>query len=104
MQVDKRKQFTSLGRSAELCRIDLDRLFGVPVYVSFTAASQDLHDACVQKKLPSRNSEFRLQMAALARKMAGLQAEKPKSRVSQIFSFAEKPAAGESRSSRATSL
>ena len=28
MQVDKRKQFTSLGRSAELCRIDLDRLFG----------------------------------------------------------------------------
>ncbi len=93
-----------LSRSQKFSGTDLDRLFGVPVYARFAAASQDLHDACVQKKLPARNSEFRLQMAALARKVAGLQAEKPKSRVSQIFSFAERPAAVESRASRATSL
>jgi Flp pilus assembly CpaE family ATPase len=89
-----------LSRSQKFSETDLDRLFGVPVYARFTAASQELHDACVQKKLPARNSEFRTQMAALARKVAGLQAEKPKSRVSQIFSFSEKPAAVESRASR----
>jgi Flp pilus assembly CpaE family ATPase len=93
-----------LSRTQKFSGNDLDRIFGVPVYGRFAAASQDLHDACVQKKLPGRNSEFRVQMANLARKVAGLQPEKPKSRVSQIFSFTEKTAAAESRASRATSL
>jgi len=93
-----------LSRTQKFSGNDLDRIFGVPVYGRFAAASQDLHDACVQKKLPGRNSEFRLQMAALARKVAGLQPEKPKSRVSQMFSFAEKAGAADSRTSRVTSL
>ena len=93
-----------LSRSQKIFETDLDRLLGVPVYAQFGAASQELHDACVQRKLPGRNSEFRLQMAALARKVAGLPPERPKSRVSQIFSFAEKPVAVGSRASRSASL
>jgi Flp pilus assembly CpaE family ATPase len=93
-----------LSRSQEFSGSELDRLFGVPVYAKFSAASQELHDACVQKKLPGKNSDFRLQMAALARKMAGLPPEKPRSRVSQIFSFVDKTAAVDSPASRTGSL
>lgn len=93
-----------LSRSQEFSGSELDRLFGVPVYAKFSAASQELHDACVQKKLPGKNSDFRLQMAVLARKMAGLPPEKPRSRVSQIFSFVEKTAAVDSPGSRTGSL
>jgi hypothetical protein len=52
-----------------------------------------LHDACVQGKLPAENTEFRGQIANIARKMAGLPiiiTDKPKTRVSQILSFAGK--------------
>jgi len=83
---------------------ELDRLFGVPVYATFSAASKALHDACVQKKLLGRNSEFRLQMAGLARKLAGLPPEKLKSRVSQMFSFSEKSSGVDGDASRAGSL
>ena len=74
---------------------ELDRLLGVPIYATFPDADQELHEACVQNRLPAKNSEFRLRMSALARQMAGLQQQKPKSRVSQIFSFSEKSSRSE---------
>src|SRR5580700_1638756 len=69
---------------------ELDEVFGVPVYAKFSAASQELHHACVKKHLPGRHSDFSTRMAGLARRMAGLH-EKPKNIVSRIFSFSEKP-------------
>jgi Flp pilus assembly CpaE family ATPase len=72
---------------------ELERLFGMPVYARFAAAGKELHDACVQKRMAGKNSPFRLRMAELARKMAKLQTEQPKSRVSRIFSFSEKHSA-----------
>jgi pilus assembly protein CpaE len=93
-----------VSRTQEFSGSELDRLFGVPVYAKFSAASQELHDACVQKKLPGKNCDFRVQMAALARKMAGLAPEKQKSRVSQIFSFSEKTSALDVHASKVGSL
>lgn len=71
---------------------ELARLFGVPVYATFSPAAQELHDACVERKLPGKNTDFGIQMAFLARKIAGLQQPKARSRVFQMFSFSEKPA------------
>jgi pilus assembly protein CpaE len=69
---------------------DLDGLFGVPVYAKFSEASQELHDACVQKRRPEKTAAFGLEMVSLARKLAGLPPEKSKSRVSRIFSLPKK--------------
>ncbi|HUQ95898.1 MAG TPA: response regulator, partial [Bryobacteraceae bacterium] len=90
-----------LTRTEEFSGNALGQLFGIPVYARFSAAAQELHDSCVQKRLPAVHSEFRVQMAGLARKMAGLQIEKPRSRVSQMFSFAEKSPAVEMHASKA---
>jgi Flp pilus assembly CpaE family ATPase len=72
---------------------ELQRLFGLPVYARFPPTGQELHEACVQRRLPAKNSVFRQRMADLARKMAKLQTEQPRSRVSRIFSFSEKGSA-----------
>jgi Flp pilus assembly CpaE family ATPase len=74
----------------EISGTELDRLFGVPVYAKFSDAGQELHDACVQERLLGKNDAFRVRMASLARKVAGLQVEKPRGRVSHIFSFTHK--------------
>jgi Flp pilus assembly CpaE family ATPase len=68
---------------------ELDRLFGMPVYARLPGASQELHDACANAKHLSEDSDFRGRIARLARKVAG-QPEAPKSKVAQIFSFADK--------------
>ena len=82
-----------LSNYEEMPESELQRLFGVPVYARFAPAGQELHEACVQRRLPGKNSHFRLRMADLARKMAKLQTEQPRSRVSRIFSFSEKRSA-----------
>jgi pilus assembly protein CpaE len=83
---------------------ELDRLFGAPVYATFSTAGKELHDACVQKRLPEEASIFGAEMSALARKLAGLPPEKSKSRVSQMFSRSKKPADMDKRASMAPSL
>jgi Flp pilus assembly CpaE family ATPase len=79
-----------LSGRKDLAGKDLDRLFGVPIYATFPEADQDLHEAYLQNRLPAKDSAFRLRTASLARQMAGLRPEKPKSRVSQIFSFSDR--------------
>ncbi|MDP9112706.1 MAG: response regulator [Acidobacteriota bacterium] len=68
---------------------ELDRLFGMPVYARLPGASQELHDACANAKHLPEDSDFRGRIARLARNVAG-QPEAPRSKVAQIFSFAEK--------------
>jgi pilus assembly protein CpaE len=67
---------------------ELNRIFGIPVYAELPDSSQELRDACTQGKLPGENGDFRVEIARLARKMAGMPDKKPKSRVSQLLSFA----------------
>ena len=69
---------------------ELDRIFGIPLYARLRAASRELHDASVNCKLLAENSDFRGHIARLARRVAGLPDGKSKSKVAQIFSFAEK--------------
>jgi pilus assembly protein CpaE len=88
----------------ELGAAELDRLFGVPVYATFSAAGRELHQACVQKRLPEETSVFGGEMAALARKLAGLQPEKSRSRVAQMFSRSKKPSDMDKRASVAPSF
>jgi Flp pilus assembly CpaE family ATPase len=83
---------------------ELQRLFGLPVYARFPAAGQELNDACVQKKLVGKNTAFGLRVAELARKMAKLQTEQPRSRVSRMFSFSEKRSALDSKAAPARSV
>ena len=68
---------------------ELNRIFGINVYAKLPGATQELHEACVNAKPLADNSEFRGHIAHLARRVAGLP-EKPKSKVAQIFSFADK--------------
>ena len=75
---------------ADMDQTEWDRLFGCPVYARLAHSGRELDDAYVKRKLAPEHSEFRLDVIALARKMAGLPTEKPKSRVSQIFSFGDK--------------
>jgi Flp pilus assembly CpaE family ATPase len=77
---------TTLGFSGS----ELGRLFGVPVFAKLPGAAQELHDACTQRKLLSASCEYRLQVARLARKVAGLPEEIPGGTVSQLRSLAGK--------------
>lgn len=87
---DRLRLIANQCAKADMNEAEWGRLFGCPVYAKLPASSKELNDACLRRKLAPENSEFRLEIAALARKMAGLSSEKPKSRVAQMFSFADK--------------
>jgi Flp pilus assembly CpaE family ATPase len=65
-----------LGDTQDFRGSELDQIFGIPVYAKVSGAAQQLQDACVQGKLPGENTEFREQIANVARKMAGREAQK----------------------------
>jgi pilus assembly protein CpaE len=69
---------------------ELGRLFGVPVFAKLPGAAQELHDACTQRKLLAASCDYRLQVARLARKVAGLPEEISVGTVSQLRSLAGK--------------
>ena len=67
----------------------LSQMFGVPVYATIPSDAQELHQACVQKRLPEPNSALRKAVAGLARKISGLP-EPRKSTLVSLVSFAER--------------
>ena len=68
---------------------ELRGLFGVPVYARLPAAAQELDDACAHKELPGVDSDYRAQIANLARRAAGLEEAKTMGAVSRLRSFAD---------------
>jgi pilus assembly protein CpaE len=70
-----------------LSRRELNNTFGVPVYGMLPNDSQQLHQACLQKKLADRSSAFGTQLGNLARKVAGLQEEASAKRRPELWSF-----------------
>jgi Flp pilus assembly CpaE family ATPase len=68
----------------------LSQIFGAQVYARLPRASEELHKACVLRKLAGEDSAIRREIAALARKVAGLPEKKPKRAIQPILSFAEK--------------
>jgi len=67
----------------------LNQMFGVPVYATIPSDALELHQACVQKRLPAASSAFRKAVASLARKVTGLP-EHRKSTLVSLVSFAER--------------
>jgi pilus assembly protein CpaE len=78
-----------LGNTQDFRGSELDHIFGIPVFAKLSGAGQQLHDACVQGRLPAESTDFRAQIANVARKLAGLPSieNKPKNVVSQLLSF-----------------
>jgi Flp pilus assembly CpaE family ATPase len=67
----------------------LNQMFGVPVYATVPSDALELHQACVQKRLPGPSSALRKAIAGLARKITGLP-EPRKSSLISLVSFAER--------------
>ena len=67
----------------------LNQMFGVPVYATIPSDALELHQACVQKRLPGPHSALRKAIAGLARKITGLP-EQRKSSLISLVSFAER--------------
>jgi pilus assembly protein CpaE len=51
---------------------ELGQLFGVPVYARLPGAARELDDACTKGQVLGANSDYRVQIANVARKIAGL--------------------------------
>lgn len=74
----------------------MNSMFGIPVYATIPSDPSELHQACVQKRLPGVQSNIRKAIAGLARKVTGLP-EQRKGPLTSLVSFAErfrKPAEG----------
>ncbi len=65
----------------------LKNMFGVPIYATVPSDPSELHQACVQKRLPGVQSNIRKSIAGLARKMTGMP-EPRKGALNSLVSFA----------------
>ena len=65
-----------VGKKQDLSETQLKQHFGAPVHAKLVAAGDELEEACVQGKLLELNSDYRGQIAGMARKIAGLGDEK----------------------------
>ena len=74
----------------EIPSSELSGLFGVPVDAVLPEAANDFRDFNGVYRLPSENSRFRKSIAGLARKLAGLSDDKPKSVVSRLASLSQR--------------
>ncbi len=57
---------------------DLNSIFGIPVYGILPAAREEIHKASIQRRLPPEGSNFRKEIAKIARKTAGLSEKQSK--------------------------
>jgi Flp pilus assembly CpaE family ATPase len=76
-----------LAEKHEVPQEDLQNMFGVPVYATVPSDAAEVHQACVQKRLPGAQSHIRKAVAALARKMTGVP-EQRKGALTSLVSFA----------------
>lgn len=89
-----------IGGKHEVSRVDLQNMFGVPVYATVPSDESEVHLAFVQKRLPGGQSHLRKAIAAVARKMTGIP-ERKGSTLTSLVSFARfrRPAADAASSS-----
>jgi Flp pilus assembly CpaE family ATPase len=76
---------TEAGQS--LSGSELKQVFGIPVYATLPNDSQELRQACLQRRLPTETSDVGRQMANLARQLAGLKDNSPKNHLAGLRSF-----------------
>ena len=68
----------------------LNQVFGVQVHARLSRDTEELHKACVLRKLPREDCGMRRQIAALARNVAGLPEKKARRTFQPLFELAEK--------------
>jgi Flp pilus assembly CpaE family ATPase len=69
---------------------EVQNLFGIQIAANLPPAFDDLHEACLQKRLPNVTGDFRLPLTAVARKLAGLPCEAPRRSLLSLTSFRDK--------------
>ena len=69
---------------------ELNQIFGVRVYAQLPYDRAGVHNACLQRKLPSPTSNVGQQIVNLARKIGGLHEKKAKSNLPEFLSFVGK--------------
>ena len=74
----------------DLSESELSSLFGVEIFATLPEASQDLHDAFLQKRLPAVSGIFRKAVVAMARRLAGIPEEKPNRMPRPLATIAER--------------
>ncbi len=77
-----------IGGKHEMSLEDLQSMFGVLVYATVPSDESEVHQACVQKRLPGVQSQLRKAIAALARKMTGMPEQRKGSALTSLVSFA----------------
>jgi pilus assembly protein CpaE len=77
-----------IGGKHEVSRVDVQSMFGVPVYATVPSDESEVHQAFVQKRLPGGHSHIRKAIAALARKMAGIPEQRKTNTLTSLVSFA----------------
>jgi pilus assembly protein CpaE len=77
-----------IGGKHEVSREDLQSMFGIPVYATVPSDESEVHQACVQKRLPGAQSHIRKAIVALARKMTGMPEQRKLSALTSLVSFA----------------
>jgi Flp pilus assembly CpaE family ATPase len=90
LEPDRLRLIVNQVGSTESSGNELSRLFGVPVHAKLPSAGRELDDACSKGQVLAANSEYRIQVADVARKIAGLPKETSGGPVAQLWSLADK--------------
>jgi Flp pilus assembly CpaE family ATPase len=69
---------------------EFKRIFGIGVYATLPNDSQELYQACLQRKLPAASSNIGRQIVDLAHKLAGIKEKKGKRNLPEFLSFVER--------------
>jgi len=78
----------------ECTQKELRSIFGIEVSAVLPCSSRELHEACVRKKMPERNSAFSREVGKLVQAIGGpTEAELKKPTLAERFRFSRKPSA-----------
>jgi Flp pilus assembly CpaE family ATPase len=90
LEPDRLRLVVNQVGSAEYSGNELSRLFGVPVHARLPNAARELDDACSRGQVLGANSEYRVQVAEVARRIAGLPEGVPGGAAAHFWSFADR--------------
>ena len=79
------------GGSQSFTQSELKSVFGADVYATFPEAGEEIHAACLKKRLPDESSAIRRETAKVARRIAGLPELKPKGILDSLSHRFRKP-------------
>ncbi len=77
-----------VGKMQPLSRSALNNMFGVPVFAAVPSDGEELHRACVEKRLPSKRSPLRTAVALMVKNLTGIAEEPRKGRLASLVSMA----------------